>query len=319
MNLFKSDFKSYKDKDDESILEVSKLLKEGKLSLITGAGVSIPLGLPSWFDLVVTLCENSGNEELSKLVEDKTKKLDLKKISKNFKESFSSEKDYLEAVKNALYKGVELNLMSIHKPMMTALASLFIGKYKGRVKNIITYNFDNLLNWYLTVLGLSVNTEFDKRAMDINEDCSIFHIHGFLPHKDSGIVSGSKTIVFTQKEFDRNIRKRAGIRMQKIKSILTRSTFLSVGVSYDTLLKDITPEIDILKEEWYLTNDKYKFQRESPFGYTIQLNQLDGVDIEVDEEQEDELLEYGIITIKCKDYEVPETIFKITQGARFTI
>ena len=316
-NLFKTDYSIYKDNFDESVGLAGDILRQGKLSLITGAGVSKPIGLPDWKTLVVNLCKSSGKSKLIDLVADEDH-LDLKRISEEFKSSFLEEEEYLEMVQSVLYKGIALNLDSMHKPMMTALSSLFIGNHKGKIKQVITYNFDNLLNWYLNVLGFSVNTEFSTQAMDTNEDCSIFHIHGFLPHPNSDNKVKSKSIVFTEDEFSANIRNRQGLRMQKVKNILTRTCFLSVGVSYSTLWEELKPEINELREKWYLTNDIEEFQRDLPFGICIQLTERDGEIRNIDSYREDKLLnDLGIITLKCKDFEVPETIFKITRNSRF--
>lgn len=319
LNLFKEDYSVYKNKVDDIKALTSTILKDGQLSLITGAGVSVPLGLPKWITLVRRLCESSQKDEIRNLVAGKDDSdLNLKLISEKFKDSFNDNNEYLEEIQRILYDKIELNLDTVHKPMMTALSSLFVGNYKGRVKRVVTYNFDNLLNWYLSVLGLSVNTEYDNQAIDSNEDCNIFHVHGILPHPSSfSKVKKSKSIVFSQDEFEDNIRDRTGIRILKIRELLTRGCFLAVGVSYTTLLNDIKPEINVLKNKLYLNKSDDEFQRKLPFGITIQATERGGKEKLLNEDDENSLLKLGIITLKCKDYEIPQLIFEIVQNSRF--
>ena len=56
-----------------------------------------------------------------------------------------------------LYLDVNLNEEALRDPLLIALGSLMMGARRGNVKKVLTFNYDSLLEWYLSLHGLSTS------------------------------------------------------------------------------------------------------------------------------------------------------------------
>lgn len=317
MNKFKYDLEDYlEEKDAKAIL--SRYLNSGVLSLCLGSGASYDMSLPMWNELVYKIYSKIGLSNLKirdtlrkKVNDDKENKFknlsneDLKKITESIKKSIGNQSKYFELVKKELYDDVNFDFSLAKKETLIALSSLIIGKYRGTVKNIMTYNFDSVIEWYLGINGLKCNNITPYEILSDNSDVNIIHIHGFLPQVElEDKYDNSNFLVFSKKEFeDRNLDPQ-DLWKEIMELFFRQNIFLSVGLSAESIINDICPHLrNILKNKY----ESKSMNRHDPFGFSIIP--------EFDEEQKEDLIEHGIVPVKISISEIPSFLFSIVQYA----
>ena len=213
--------------NDDSLLKdyLSYQLLKGRLAIILGAGISYYFGLPSWDDLVRRLYDYSGktmpvgsytNEELAEY----------------FRTTFFSndKTGFLNAVHQALYAEANIDFSSLRgHSTLAAIASLTMASLRGSASNIITLNFDNILEIYLRYHGFVVNSIYNDRHWYGRKDVTVYHPHGFIPfdaHDEK-----SDDIVFDQKSYSLFASDKGKLWRQLVQNIMFRHTCLFIGLS----------------------------------------------------------------------------------------
>ncbi len=278
---------------------LSKYLNKGYLGLLLGAGASKALNLPSWSELVVSLAK----EHITGFVDKGSySNSELKQLTQKIKRNISPKQAYLDSVKNHLYKGVSFDFHTANKELLIALGSLIVGKYRGNVENIITYNFDSVLEWYLSTNGLKVDVISKSDLLFNRADVHVTHIHGYLPHDDNH--ERETDLIFAEEEFVDRMMEENNYWKDHLYEYFRKHVFLSVGLSASSLVNDVRPYLRNL-DKWY---DQEKVNRGMPYGIAF---------ISTDSDPEDQriLLEQGIITCRLEHDQVPATIFGIAQRA----
>ncbi len=230
----------YKDRDiAENYL--AKCLKEGSLALALGAGISNGIGLPGWADLVNACCQeaignnprynnSTQNEELRKAI-DRVRN-SIAKANKG-KTQNEVETTFRRLVRRNLYQNGQVKFQrDVHsRPLLIALAALMSGSVRGRVKDVITLNFDNVLEWYLQTYGLEVHSVCDFPTLVRATDVTLYHLHGYLP-KSKKAPSIKSPLIFSKKSYDKYLAKE---NPQQLiwKELLTTRVMLFVGLSGD--------------------------------------------------------------------------------------
>jgi SIR2-like protein len=296
MNKFKYPLRDYCNKKNDCIGLLSEHLNEGSLSLLLGAGASSGFGLPAWKDLV----EDCAKQAISSF----TPKVgytnaELKQIMDHVKKSAST--NYIDIIKKNLYRKVSFNFSIARKDLLIAITSLFIGKVRGTVRNVINYNFDSVLEWYLAFNGLKVNvTTFEDLLFSFG-DIDVIHLHGFIPHSNE-YGPTSKEVVFSKKEFeDRQVGESYWKDMMN--EFFRRNVFLAIGLSPISIADDICPYLrELLK--WH---ERYGIRRLSPFGFAFLTD--------ADDDQIDTIIEAGVIPCVIDKNDIPDAIFSISQSA----
>ena len=173
----------------------------GKTSLLLGAGVSCSANLPSWDELIsslfITYLVNSSldNTDLGSMTAGEYAEI-IRHISKTF-----SEKYLKSALLSARYlrtgfstqdqdskgfiKELQKNLYNKEKKeseLIKSIGKLCIPTRTGaKVRSIITYNFDNLIEQHLSNSNLKFRTIFLDNDKYSNEELPVYHVHGFIP------------------------------------------------------------------------------------------------------------------------------------------
>jgi hypothetical protein len=296
MNKFKYPLKDYCNKKGDCIGLLSEHLNEGSMSLLLGAGASSGFGLPGWKKLVLDCANEVIPGFTAKASYDNP---ELKKLMDQVKRNAST--NYIEIIKKHLYDGVSFDFSLARTDLLIAITSLFIGNTRGSVRNLITYNFDSVLEWYLGFNGLKVNVTTFENLLFSYGDVDIIHIHGYLPYSED-LGSNSTEVVFSKTEFeDRQVGETYWKDMMN--EFFRRNVFLSVGLSPYSLVDDICPYLkELLK--WH---DRNGIKRLSPFGFAFVTN--------IEPDQIDLLLNAGIIPCVIEIKETPNAIFEISQSA----
>lgn len=292
----------YVDKPDRCAKLMSQFLNEGYAGLLLGGGVSKALGLPSWSKLVLDIAEEKFPGEYDLTKDYPTN--ELKAITDRVRTACKDLPTYYELTKKHLYAAVTFDFRSLDKDLLIALSSLIIGKKRGNVSNVVTLNFDSVLEWYLTVNGMDVNVLSKDQLFHRSADVNITHIHGFLPyHPDLG--KNSDFLIFSQEEFEDRFMSENDYWKDYYTEFFRGHVFLAVGINPDSLDSDIIPYLRQL-DKWY--------ERETPRGrlmpYGIAL-----LTPGAKPEQIAKFIRSGIIPCTLDKSLIPPTIFNIAQYA----
>lgn len=280
---------------------LANYLKKGSLGLVLGAGASKAIGLPGWQQLIEKCLK-----ELSLDVPDKEHREtnELKKIAEKIKKNCGSDEKYLQLVKDQLYKDVTFDFRLAKIDILVALTSLMVGKVRGNVSSILTYNFDSVLEWYLRTNGLKVNVTKKQDLTHQFCDVEVTHLHGYLPH-DEQLGLSTDFLIFTKKEFeDRQIQY--DYWKEFMYEFFRRNIFLAIGLSPQSIIDDLCPYLRSMNA-WYKSE---KILRNHPYGIAFIPNN------ELNEDDKQQMIEDGIIPCGFDDYkDIPSAIFKISQFA----
>ena len=185
-----------------------KAFLEGKLTLYLGAGVSRDSLIPNWKELVLSLYYKIKNEELRErswrpfpnylyaiseyLIDHSDEPLDI--IVRRLKLHFDKNQEaILPEIKNVLYGKffsqdtyhIPDNITRFNKTLGSIADICQNSSYRDKkgVNQIITYNFDNLLEIALNQrsCGDSFKAIWRHQQKVTNGNIPIFHVHGYLP------------------------------------------------------------------------------------------------------------------------------------------
>ncbi len=208
-DLTEDDFISYNE-SNKNLLKNIISNNEKYLTLVLGSGVSLDFGLPTWDDLI--------NEFLSKIT--------IKKGVTNFDyifskigssnliksqfiiENFSTkihvsdkEKDFCIELQNFLYKHKAFS--SKINSSLHSIAKLIERNNRTNKSKIevITYNYDDLLENYFDSLSINNYQTIFKDETLKKDNIPIFHVHGFLPR--IGMITNeiSESIIFSEYKY----------------------------------------------------------------------------------------------------------------------
>ncbi|EPN3066535.1 SIR2 family protein [Vibrio fluvialis] len=210
----------WKEQRNEVIKEVAYHYSSGRFSMMLGAGVSSSAGLPDWDTLLnslfVSMLTDDGlgekkteNDQISSIVRrlreiDGPSALMLARYLRKGLSSGSSEEQskFIESVTNQLY-ALRNKRFSINSPLIKSIASLCTPSRTGaRVRSVLTYNFDDLLERELLERGLSFKSIFEEIDLAGPEDLPIYHVHGFLPEDRTNYPNiDQSTLVFSEEGY----------------------------------------------------------------------------------------------------------------------
>ena len=288
--------------NDELITRMlSEHLYDGKLALALGAGVSKFLGFPLWWELVHEICvEHDGESSVNK----DTTTDELKDTVDEIERAINNSIKFNELVKKILYQNVDyLNDSTIiQNELLISLGALMMGSRRGSVNNVITYNYDDVLEWYLGLHGFNARVIYDPRTMTTNSDVTIYHPNGFLPLQDNKRCS--KKLIFSETSFiyrEREVMVDDKLWGNILNRLFIEKIFIFIGLSG----KD--PTINPRLLEIY----ENQLNKKRPVGYWFYIRE-DGM-----ERQEiKKNLKYGIVPIVVKNADdIPRYLLNICQEA----
>lgn len=202
----------------EMIDKMKGAFQENNLTLYLGSGVSIANGLPAWDKLVLALYfRNISKQKLGDwkpypnylfaiaefYLANKKEPLEItaRKINSSYKKKEDFLKDLKETLYAAYYQDIENSRISFNKdnllnanPTLKVIAELC---KNGGINNVITYNYDSLLE---TILDDFPHQPIWGNFNLSSEALPIYHVHGYIPfiEQDS---SKPHQIVFTEDQY----------------------------------------------------------------------------------------------------------------------
>ncbi len=182
-------------------------LKDNRLTLVCGAGISITSHIPSWNELLVDILNDVLNKKESSI------KISAKELISIMPQSnlilgkylkLLLQDDFEKMVQKYLYKyynhskDSDFNYAASSK-IMKAIVDLARPKRTGqRLESIITFNFDELIEQALSSNGIEYCSIWHEGQIHGSEELPIYHVHGFLPNKTE---LESPNLVFSEEAY----------------------------------------------------------------------------------------------------------------------
>lgn len=228
---------------DLAEVHISEALYNGQLALLLGAGVSADFGLPKWWKLIHNLIIGLDSldtrlEKIAATLSENRSFDDLKLAASLAKEKCASEADFIGRVKSALYKDHSDRGRYSPSALQFAIGALIMGSRRGNVRDVWTLNYDDLIEWYLSINGFVAQTISEVPCLIGGADVNVFHPHGFLP-LDPNLTSSLSIVLDKTSYAERALGKDQPWR-DAFQAAITSKVFLCVGLSWtDKLVNDI--------------------------------------------------------------------------------
>ena len=201
-------------------------LRQGRLALFLGAGISVPFGLPGWPELLKKMFA------AEKSTPDKSARVEKQAEAFRAKYYPTDHLGYAKAIHDSLYAGVNTGFDALRQnATLAAIGSLVMASRRGTVSKVATFNFDNILELYLAYHGYVVRSIGEERAWAEAGDVTVLHPHGLIPYGCP--QESSSKIVFDRTSYAKVIGNDKNPWRQQLLCILRTHTCLFVGLSGD--------------------------------------------------------------------------------------
>lgn len=184
------------------LLELKDVFGSPGVAFVLGAGVSSAAGVPAWQTLLSNLVVKTlagkagiGDDQAKVLAEVYGPTLPSSTLvqARYLKKLLGD--DFLEEVRSAIY-GTAKEAKDVALLVALAKACQCRESVPGGVKEIITYNFDRLIEDALSAFGRAF-TVIDRGAFPKRSDLPVRHVHGFLGKERTE----GEWIVFSEDEY----------------------------------------------------------------------------------------------------------------------
>lgn len=214
------DAKYWRDERETVIEAVAEHYQSGRFSLMLGAGVSSSAGLPDWDTLLNSLFvsmladeklgEGDSSREQVALIVQRLRSVDgpsslmlARYVRKGMASGSPSEQSiFIESITKQLYELRDPN-RELESQLISSIAGLCTPTRIGaKVRSILTYNFDDLVERALIKRGLGFKSIFEEFEMPGAEELPVYHVHGFLPEDRSAYSNLDRTtMVFSEEGY----------------------------------------------------------------------------------------------------------------------
>jgi len=209
---------------------LSEHLTDGTLVLFLGAGTSRDFGLPSWVELVNVL----RSKKSLPLVDEKSYTADSLQDAADEIVRATTTEELIKMIQEALYP-VDRPIVSVFQnELLIAVAALLMGSKRGRVTRVVTLNYDNMLEWFLSLFGFVVKTIHTLPELEGSEDVRIYHPHGFIPDSASEDPA-SDFVILGMDHADMRLSNPSDPWFEMVRQILKSGFCLFLGMSHATL------------------------------------------------------------------------------------
>ena len=211
---------NWKDKRNKIINDVKASYESGQFSLFLGAGVSSSAGLPDWDTLLNSLFVSLLTSELDqhkkiesseissivkrlREVDEPSALMSARYIRKGMANSGTTEQSqFIETVTNQLYE-LRNKRRSLDSKLIKSIAAMCMpGRTGAKVKSVVTYNFDDLIERELINREIVHRTIFEEIEIPSPEELPLYHVHGFLPEDRTQYSNLDRsTLVFSEEGY----------------------------------------------------------------------------------------------------------------------
>lgn len=278
-------------------------LRKGTVTCVLGAGASASYGLPDWLVLVNRMRTDSDIGLPPVTVDPRPTSESLQIAADEVRGLLPDPTKFGELVKKHLYLNVQLNEEALRDPLLIALGSLMMGARRGSVKKVLTFNFDSLLEWYLSLHGFSTRVVTNLPSLEGSEDVRIYHPHGFLPHPDLRLRD-SEEILLGLDAVDRRLAEPSDPWYELLRHVLRTSVCIFIGLSLGSFRdRAIGPALMKIGEE---------IASERPLGFWLL---CDAVPHAQQSSVAQEFIRRNVVPMFCTEADVPKLLHAICRHA----
>lgn len=304
LDLKDSDIKS---EDTSKLIDKARNeVKNHKCTLFLGAGVSMDAGLPGWDKLLKGLI--GQNENPDEAVFQPENYNDIERncaqpsliIARYIKIGlFNSKEDFTEIMRSILYKNIKAT-RTLAKTIARCISENY-DKSNFGIESVITYNYDDLIEQELSILGVDNSPVYEGNRNKM-EEFPIYHVHGILPEKEG---PNSKIILCEEDYHDVYKESYLWSTIEQLHA-LNRTVCFFIGLSMtDPNLRRL---LDFSRNIGDKSIVHYVFLQKKKFSETSTENE----DEKNDEIQEKIMNDFGLNVIWFKDFEdLPKILEKI--------
>jgi hypothetical protein len=276
-------------------IEIGRLLGNSSLRLFLGAGVSSGFGLPEWKMLIARILGRDADKAYVASL-DTQSVTDLRRL---LDDADDQSETYVRSVHGALYREVADDLIKqLQKsPLLLAVAAMMTGAHRGRVDSVVTYNYDDLLEQYLGMLGLRVCDRVLPTELSSRADVEVNYVHGRLPQSWKAATSIPELILS-----EKSYRSRRAEIDEGWSSWVEHGLYSKVGL-FIGLSGDDSAILDILKR----TQNRVQ-RSEDYLGYWL-------LTTSAFLRNEKDIRDVGMCPIRLEKDEIPQFVFAVCQQA----
>ncbi len=202
-------------------------LYEGALTLVLGSGVSSGMGFPCWPELVKRCAEEAKIPNV--VIDAKTPNTELLKLMDRVERGMSWE-SYQKVVMGSLYRDARDERSLITQPLLSVLGAMTMKSKRGCVREVLTFNFDDLLERYIRIHGFAGEIICRLPCLRRDVDLTVYHPHGFVPSPGSRF-EGSDFLIFSKYSFDERLGEQLDPWTELSRDLLLRKVALFIGLS----------------------------------------------------------------------------------------
>ena len=291
---------------------LSEHLMEGTITIFLGAGVSKDFGVPGWVDLLNDLNKSYLVEhEMGFKVADFVPRVsetstaqDLQVFADEIQADYGSEAALIEAISKILYPNPStssLNKKIFKNELFLAIGAMLTGSKRGHVRNIVTLNYDSMIETYLSIIGYIPRIIYELPSLEGSEDVRIYHPHGFVPNPKNPKWNNSSFIILGLDSVSKRLGTIGDPWFEKVRHILRSSICIFIGMSPRTFNDPaIRPLINTVGEE---------IKTERPTGFWVLRNKLNKGESEA-------FLRNNIVPLEITEPDgIPDFLLSICQEA----
>ncbi|MFN7252944.1 MAG: SIR2 family protein [Anaerobacillus sp.] len=217
--LTESEQSNWIKKREDYLEEIRDFFRRDQLSLFIGSGVSTSAGFPGWgalldklnASLIRHMCsKNFGGKLFEKKIDEREKK-SLTELLKHLNDdspitnayflesALNSPAAFSKRIREALYGKRQRKYTS---ETLVWLAKLCNHRGKYRIRSVVTFNFDDLLEQHLRDIPVDHKPVFRENDEINPNELPVFHVHGYLPQNDSSYDDlKDNLIVFSEQAY----------------------------------------------------------------------------------------------------------------------
>ena len=195
--------------NDKYIKELSKKYHNYKVALFLGAGVSMSANMPSWDELVASFLVNRFRNESKKNLDDNIVD-ELARIAKlnsdnspisqtRFIKQNIEPEIYLELLKESIYHNEKS--ININNDLFEVLTNLIRYENCVYIKDIITFNFDNLLERKFEQKYIAYQKFTNYEEIQNQNYVNIYHVHGYIDKEATPDEVDLERIIFSEEQY----------------------------------------------------------------------------------------------------------------------
>jgi hypothetical protein len=172
---------------------------------------------------------------------------------------------------------------------------MMMGSKRGSVREVLSLNYDDILEWYLELHGYLVQVVCTHPALQSNADVVVYHPHGYIPKLTRG--QASKAIILSELSYN----KRMGAVVEPFKD-MTRNMFTKAACLFVGLSGDDPEWAALLADAAAALNDS------RPIGFWLM-----GPDMKKDD---DWFMRRGVVPVRFETFDkIPWFLLDICQAA----